>query len=273
LSRSLFDFTYIDTLTKARAGRGRVFLGKAAELARDLPVLLLVHGGYHGAWCFAHYLRYFDATGIPAVALDLRGHGGLAQEPDFAEQGVRDMAEDVVAACSTLPGSAIAVGHSVGALVVAAAGELTQFAGLGLLAPSPPGQLECLEPLPLKPDGSVIAPPASDVCRHKFLEGEVIDDIDPFLERLCPESPRLLNDRYSLAIHVDRGHFDIPSMCISAGRDRGALHPEGQDLETARFFGAEYHCLEDAPHCMMISADWRSSAGVISRWYWQIAKS
>ena len=268
---SEFDFGYIETLAQAPAGRGRVFFGKAIEPASNLPILLLVHGGYHGAWCFAHYLAHFDSLGIPAAAMDMRGHGGLAQDRDFAEQGVRDMAEDVAACCAVLPGPAIPVGHSAGALVTAAAGEKVQFHGLGLLAPSPPGQLEGLHPLPLMPTGHPVAPPGADICRHKFLEGEELADIQPFVERLCPESPRLLNDRYALAIHIDQSRFTMPALCVSAGRDRGDLHPDGQDLATAHFFGAEYHCLDDAPHCMMVSARWRASAQLIANWYRRIA--
>jgi hypothetical protein len=28
------------------------------------PVLIFVHGAYHGAWCFEHYVRYFAVGGL-----------------------------------------------------------------------------------------------------------------------------------------------------------------------------------------------------------------
>jgi len=272
LPPSVFDFGYMETLRLESVGRARIFFGKATKSDRNRPALLLVHGGHHGAWCYAHYLQHFDNVGVPAAALDMRGHGGLPQDADLAEQGARELAEDVIASCKALARPAIPVCHSAGALVGAVAAEQVRFDGFGLLAPSPPGQLECLHPLPLVPTGSLIPPPDQEISRHKFLEGEPVIDIGPFIQRLCPESPKLLNDRRSLAIHIDQTRFDMPALCISSGRDRGDLHPEGQDLETARFFGAEYHCLEAAPHCMMVSAEWRKSADLIADWYWRITK-
>jgi len=266
-STTPYDFSYLDTLTEVEAGRGRVFLGQAARKISGRPTLLFVHGGYHGAWCFAHYLRHFDSRGIPSAAMDMRGHGGLPRDADFHLQGVRDMAEDVVAASAALPGPPVLVGHSAGALVAAVAGETAEPSGMVLLAPSPPGQLECLSPLPEQPEGHPLSPPDEATCREKFLAGETIADISPFTERLCPESPRLLNDRYTLRIHVDRPAYGMPALCLAAELDTGALHPPGQDLEVARFFGAEFHELAGMPHCMMVCADWRDSAGRIEAWY------
>ena len=273
MSAQALDFGYNETLVCQTAGRGRLFFGNAAGKSAGNPTLLLVHGGYHGAWCFADYLRYFDDAGIPSAAMDMRGHGGLPQDADYPFQGVRNMAEDVVACCAALPGPAVPVGHSVGALVAAAAGELTRFFGLGLLAPSPPGQLPGLQPLAPVPTGAPIAPPDARACREKFLQGEAAGDISAFADRLCPESPQVLNDRYSLSVDIDPVKFGMPAICISAGLDRGELHPEGQDLDTARFFNAEYHCIDDDPHCMMVGAGWRASADILADWYRRIAPS
>lgn len=267
MSSRLSDFSYIETLSIQPVGRGRLFLGKAARFSTGRPVLLFVHGGYHGAWCFSHYLQYFDALGIPAAAIDMRGHGGLPQAPDFPLQGVRNMAEDVIVACESLPGPPVPIGHSVGALVAAAAGEVTRFHGYGLLAPSPPGQQINLRPLPMVPEGQPFSPPDRETAWVKFLGGEAGVDLTPIMARLCPESPRLLNDRYSLRIHIDPAAFGMPAICISVGRDLQTLHPAGQDHETARFFGAEYHRIDDAPHCMMLSAGWRDTAMVLEEWY------
>lgn len=264
---SEFDFSYIDDLPHRPAGQGRVFLGDIAQKSNDKPALLFVHGGYHGAWCFARYVDYFDTVGIAAAAMDMRGHGGLDQDDDLHRQGVRDMAEDVAAACAALGAPVILVGHSAGALVAAAAGETVALAGFVLLAPSPPGQLEGLSPLPLMPTGRLVTPPSDAICQEKFLGGYPANDIGAFTRRLCSESPQLLNDRYALRIHIEQQAFNVPGLCIAAGRDLGTLHPAGQDEATARFYGAEYIMLDDAPHCMMLAPDWQTSAGLIEAWY------
>lgn len=267
MTPSPFDFSYIDRLPQQPAGQGRVFFGMAAQAHGDRPTLLFVHGGYHGAWCFARYVEHFDSLGIPCAAMDMRGHGGLTQAPDLHLEGVRAMAEDVAAACALLDRPAVAIGHSAGALVAAAAGEITPLSGFGLLAPSPPGQLPGLTPLPLMPTEHLVQPPDDAICRQKFLGGEAVSDIAPFTDRLCAESPAVLNDRYALRIHIDPGAFAVPTLCIAAGRDLGTLHPDGQDEATARFYGADFHMLPEAPHCMMLSTNWRESADIVEAWY------
>ena len=263
----LFDFSYMTSLTVKAAGEDRVFLTKTAESESQAPTILFVHGGYHGAWCFAHYLSYFEALGIPAAAMDQRGHGGLPQDANFPDAGVAEMAEDVVASCNALSGPAILVGHSLGGLVAAAAGERVPLAGFGLLAPSPPGQLEGAAPLPPVPEGGPLPPPSAEVCGDKFLAGQIAGELGPFVSRLCPESPRLLNDRYLLRIAIDQSKFAVPAICIEAGLDTKALHPPGQDQKVAEFYGAEYHYLDRTPHCMMISSDWQDSASLLADWY------
>ena len=266
----LFDFTYMDRLTVRSCGKGRIFLSKAAKAQPKAPIFVFVHDGYHGAWCFAHYLEYFDRKGIPTAAIDLRGHGGLKQDTDFHLAGVKEMAIDVVSACTALAGPPILVGHSLGALVAAVAGEEIKLMGFGLLAPSPPGQLESLKSLPTVPEGTSLAPPDQKTCLNKFLAGEIIENFDPFLEKLCKESPRLLNDRRTLRIHINPHRFELPSLCLAAERDINALHPVGQDRATAKFFGADFYELFDTPHCMMLSSKWYESAYYLESWYYKV---
>lgn len=242
------DLDRIETLERVPLGAARMFVSRGAG-----PALLFVHGGYHGAWCWMPLLRIVAERGVAAAAVDLRGHGGLPQGPQFVTEGVREMAADVVAAARALGGPVILVGHSVGALVAMAAAADLALAGLVLLAPSPPGQLAGLQPIDPYPEGAVVPPPPAEVARRKFLGG-ADGDLSDVLSRLCPESPRLLNDRYRLRIRIERESVRAPVLCLSAGRDLPHLHPPGQDEATAAFFGAEYHRLPDAAHDMMLCA-------------------
>lgn len=68
---------------------------------------VLVHGGFHGAWCWEKLIPELVARGHEAVAVDCPGHGQRADE-DATLAGYRDA---VVAAIE--PGD-IVVGHSMG---------------------------------------------------------------------------------------------------------------------------------------------------------------
>jgi pimeloyl-ACP methyl ester carboxylesterase len=75
--------------------------------------VVLVHGAWHGAWCWGKVVDELRARAIPAVAIDLPGHGA-STEP------LGDLLDDAAALRSTLDGldDAVVCGHSYGGAVV-----------------------------------------------------------------------------------------------------------------------------------------------------------
>ena len=49
--------------------------GKAIATPGGPPAAVLVHGAWHGAWCWGPAVAALAADGISAVAIDLPGHG------------------------------------------------------------------------------------------------------------------------------------------------------------------------------------------------------
>jgi pimeloyl-ACP methyl ester carboxylesterase len=74
--------------------------------------LLLVHGAWHGAWCWDSLLAALD--GVPVRTVDLPSVGGA----DDALGGLYDDAETVRAALADIEGPVVVVGHSYGGAVV-----------------------------------------------------------------------------------------------------------------------------------------------------------
>jgi pimeloyl-ACP methyl ester carboxylesterase len=78
------------------------------------PTVLLVHGAWHGAWCFAALQAELDRRGIASHAIDLPGHG-ISPAP------LGDLftdADAVVAAAQRIGGPVVLVGHSYGGAVI-----------------------------------------------------------------------------------------------------------------------------------------------------------
>ncbi len=82
----------------------------------DRPTFVLVHGAWHGAWCWDEVAARLRAGGAPVVAVDL---------PSVAAGGdMYDDARFVRDAIATAGGETVVVGHSYGGVVIteAAAG-------------------------------------------------------------------------------------------------------------------------------------------------------
>lgn len=86
------------------------------------PSILLVHGAWHGAWCWAPLRARLAALGIESVAIDLPGHGERRRLSWLIRwQAYIDAVRDAVAAFDVPP---IVVGHSMGGGVIGGAAEL-----------------------------------------------------------------------------------------------------------------------------------------------------
>ncbi|MEO0999852.1 MAG: alpha/beta fold hydrolase [Pseudomonadota bacterium] len=156
--------------------------GTAAAAAASLPAaaqdtgrtgFVLVHGSWHGAWCWGLVEPYLNAMGHVTVPVDLPGHGlnalipasftarpldpaAFASEPSpLAEIPIDAYADAVIAGAERARQQGaervFAVGHSMGGVPVsfAAAKAPEAFAGLVYLA--------AVAPTPGKPGGAYLA--------------------------------------------------------------------------------------------------------------------
>ncbi|MBP2326503.1 pimeloyl-ACP methyl ester carboxylesterase [Kibdelosporangium banguiense] len=48
---------------------------------RSVPPVVLVHGSWHGSWCWSPVTEHLAGLGVPAVAVDMDGHGLKGPSP------------------------------------------------------------------------------------------------------------------------------------------------------------------------------------------------
>jgi pimeloyl-ACP methyl ester carboxylesterase len=93
--------------------------------------VVLVHGAWHGAWCWAALQHALDDRGIPSLAVDLPGHGASTLP-------LGDLHGDAQHVCEVLDrigDRAVLVGHSYGgAVITQAAAERDDVTHLVYLA-------------------------------------------------------------------------------------------------------------------------------------------
>ncbi|MEO7385645.1 MAG: alpha/beta fold hydrolase [Gammaproteobacteria bacterium] len=86
-----------------------------------MATFVLVHGAWHGGWCWRHIVPLLRAGGHDVLAPDLPGHG--VDRAPVSDQTLGDYAErirNVVQACAE---PVVLVGHSLGGLVISAVAE------------------------------------------------------------------------------------------------------------------------------------------------------
>jgi pimeloyl-ACP methyl ester carboxylesterase len=88
--------------------------------AESVPTVLLVHGAWHGAWCWAAVQAALTDRGIPSLALDLPGHGASS----LPLGDLYGDAAEVRRVIDGIGGPVVLVGHSYGGAVISeAAGD------------------------------------------------------------------------------------------------------------------------------------------------------
>ncbi len=92
--------------------------------------MLLVHGAWHGAWCWEPVVAALSGRGVPAVAIDLPGHGNDAGP--FTD--LHGDAERVRSALDGFAEPVVLVGHSYGGVVITEAGAHPKVSELVYLA-------------------------------------------------------------------------------------------------------------------------------------------
>ena len=169
----------------AAAGTAAVATSAAAAKAGGMgkTAFVLVHGSWHGAWCWGLVEPRLNQAGHMSVAIDLPGHGldavipesfrarpldpaAFGAEPSaLAGIGIDSYADAVIAAADRAKDlgadRVVAVGHSMGGVPVtfAAAKSPEKFAGLVYIA--------ALLPTPGKPAGFYTTL-EEQVARNKF---------------------------------------------------------------------------------------------------------
>lgn len=215
--------------------------------------VLLLHGAWHGPWCWRGLVEPLAAAGYGLNLLELPGHGeepwGL---PVFT--GLADYAGLARRAAGSL-GRPVLIGHSLGGWLIQKIMEVADLPAL-LIAPLPAGGLPLsgLLRLALTLPGGVLglmagkplALPSPEAARRLLLAYPEPQLLEDYWRRLCPEPARA-------ALEVGLGlpparplPGQAPRLLVAAGRD--ALVPPARQAKLAQRLGAGLEVLPSAPH-------------------------
>jgi pimeloyl-ACP methyl ester carboxylesterase len=245
-----------------------------------LPTLLLVHGAWHGAWCWERFTSWLEGRGYRVVAPDLRKHGADADRTGLRWTRIGDYAEDVAGVLRGLTGPVVVVGHSMGGLIVQKVLERHAAAGVVLLASVPPG--------------GVLAGTLRTLRKHPlpFLKANLTLSLWPLVESprvardllFTPETPeddvrrhhaRLQDEAYlgylemnGLVVPRPRRVRErtpgLPALVMGAEQD-GIFTPD-EVRRTALAYGTEAVLIPGSGHDLMLDVRWEEVAARIDAW-------
>lgn len=241
------------------------------------PPVVLVHGAWHGAWCWeAHFTDYFAAAGHEVFALDLRGHGRSEAVSSMRWNRIAGYADDVMRVVDGLDRAPVLIGHSMGGLVSQhCLKRSNNLAGVGLLATVPyygvlPVTLKVATRHPLAFAEAnlrwtlwpLVRNPAH--AREMFLEPAMDQGAaSAIIAQLSDESYLAFLDMLGLNL-PGRFETDVPVIIVAGEKD--TLFSVASQQATARRYNAHCHVIEDAPHDLMLASQWQQAADKFLEW-------
>jgi pimeloyl-ACP methyl ester carboxylesterase len=240
--------------------------------------VVLIHGAWHGAWCWeGTFLDFFAARGFRVVAVSLRGHGSSALGgTPLWRTSIADYLADVVSIVEKLPAAPILIGHSMGGFVVQKYLERRHAPAGVLLAPTPPrGQLRSLARLarehPLRSlHFGVTGDPAhlygSIAQARALFFGDQASDalVGAVVARLITDSARVIQYDMVLGDLVDPSAVVNPVLVLAGEKDR--IYRPDEARRTARAYDTDARIFEGMGHELMLEPGWAHVAGAIEAW-------
>lgn len=200
--------------------------------------IVLVHGAWHGAWCFSALQTALDSRGVPSIAIDLPGHGA-------STAALTDLYGDAQCVVDTLAmlrsrgvDNVVLVGHSYGGAVITQAAFMdprvahlvyvaafvpqTGHSVISQLMSMPQQDVTLARAMIATDDGnSVINPELASVAFYGSCSPEVVAAA---ITRLSPQPMATMTQEVT-----GSPHEDIPSTYVLCLRDN-AVHPEHQKI-------------------------------------------
>lgn len=100
----------------------KIILGGLHNMDTDKSTTyILIHGAWHGAWCWDKVVPLLEEQGHTAIAVDLPGHGN--DTAPIHEQNLTTYARKVEKVVREQNGNLVLVGHSLGGMVITQTAE------------------------------------------------------------------------------------------------------------------------------------------------------
>lgn len=206
-------------------------------------IVVLVHGAWHGAWCWASLQAELDRRGVPSLAVDLPSHGASVDDATGLHGHASHLGGLLDRLAGRGSGPIVLVGHSYGGAVITQAaagrddvGHLLYIAAFAL--DDGESVMSALRAMPRHDvDLSAAMVPTSDgtattldgTSAPAALYGDAPPEvIAAAIHRLCAQTTSTMTEQIT-----GDPRSSVDSTYVVCTRDR-AVHPEHQALMATR---------------------------------------
>ncbi|CAO0821407.1 Alpha/beta fold hydrolase [Desulfarculales bacterium] len=227
--------------------------------------LLLLHGAWHGLWCWHGLTEPLVQAGYGLNLLELPGHGykpwplptltSLCDYADLARRAAGSLRRPVLVGHSLggwLAQKVLEVANLPAALLAPLPGSGLPLAGVMRLAWVLPGALAELAL------GRPLAMPSAEAARRLLLGRPQPEALAAYWQRLCPEPARVALEMGLGLPRARPPRGGAPRLVLAGGRD--CLVPPASQARLAGALGARLHILPQAPHHL-----WLEDAASVTR--------
>lgn len=207
-----------------------------------MSTYVLIHGSWHGGWCWDKVARSLKRAGQNVEALDLPGHGD--DETPISQISLQSYAERVRRVLDAQSEPVILVGHSMGGIAISQAAEYRPYKietlvyltgsllrnGESLLQVAQEDKQSLVAPNLIIHDGKGVATVREDAIENIFYGDCSDEDVASARSQLSPEPLAPL----ATPIRVTEENFGrIPRVYIELFRDLANSPPAQKRMYTA----------------------------------------
>jgi len=250
---------------------------KASIPNNSLPVLVFIHGAWHGAWCWEeNFMPFFTKNGFECYAFDLPNHGQSKHQKGINKHRISDYVNNLKSVLSEINKPYVLIGHSMGGYVVQQYLEENDCEAAILLA-SVPGK-----PIWRLLFKMTAAYPASMLQSflgfnlihlmntpekaRKFLFSRSLsaEKVEAYTKLMSSESLSVILFDFLLSKLKRRKNLSYPLLVQCAEKDEMVTITENRGI--AEMQKADFIEIKDIAHDVMLDPNWKLSAISILNW-------